>query len=236
MIGLLKMELTLESAFSPGGMVGHFSYLLLVISMMMRNISLLRILVIASAFVGIVYDWFWLRDPVGVFWESSLVVVNLVQLALLYWKNVTARFDVDEMSFLKGRLPGLSKGKSRQLLDLGRWTTLANHEVLTKEGEPVDALYYLATGSVDIYAAGKRVSQCRAGSFIGEMSVIDAIPASATTIVVSAARIWRIDADVFRRVLQKHPEIEREIEASFSRNFKEKLIATNLLIADGKVP
>lgn len=230
------MDLTLESAFSAGGLVGHFSYLLLVISMMMRNISLLRILVIASALVAISYDWFWLRDPVGVFWESTLVIVNLVQLTLLYWKNVTAKFDADEMTFVSGKLPGLSRGKSRQLLDLGQWATLDNHQVLTREGEPVDHLYYLATGAVDIYAGGKRVSQCRAGSFIGEMSVIEGLPASATTMVVSAARIWRIDAGVFRKTLQKHPEIEREIEASFSRNFREKLIATNMLIADGKVP
>ncbi len=230
------MELTFESAFSTGGLVGHTSYLLLVISMMMRNISVLRLFVIASAFVGISYDWFWLRDPIGVFWESMLVVVNLVQLGILYWQNFTARFDDHESRFLVSKLPGLSRGQSRKLLDKGSWRTLEEQTVLTREGELVDALYYLATGTVDVYANGKRVSQCHAGNFIGEMSVIDRVPASATTIVVSATRIWAIEADTLRAVLRRHPEVEREIEASFSRNFREKLIATNMLIADGKVP
>ncbi|MEO1158958.1 MAG: cyclic nucleotide-binding domain-containing protein, partial [Pseudomonadota bacterium] len=75
------MELTLESAFSTGGMVGHFAYLLLVVSMLMRRMFLLRIFVILSATIAIAYALFWLKDPIGVFWESLLVVVNAVQLA-----------------------------------------------------------------------------------------------------------------------------------------------------------
>ena len=47
------MELTLESAFSTGGLVGHFAYMLLVISMLMRRMIWLRIFVILSALVAI---------------------------------------------------------------------------------------------------------------------------------------------------------------------------------------
>lgn len=72
------MELTIESALSPGGLVGHTSYLLLVVSMLMRRMWLLRILVIASSLVAITYDMVWLKDPVGVFWESLLVSVNVI--------------------------------------------------------------------------------------------------------------------------------------------------------------
>ena len=67
------MELTLESAFSTGGMVGHLAYLLLVLSMVMRQMYLLRILVILSASIAIAYALFWLKDPIGVFWESLLM-------------------------------------------------------------------------------------------------------------------------------------------------------------------
>ena len=54
------MELTLESAFSVGGLVGHTSYLLLVVSMLMRRMFWLRVFVIASAIVAITYDAVWL--------------------------------------------------------------------------------------------------------------------------------------------------------------------------------
>lgn len=230
------MELTLESAFSTGGMVGHLSYLLLVISMMMRNISMLRILVIASALAGISYDWFWLKDPVGVFWESTLVLVNVIQLALLYWKNLTARFDSTELAFLNDKLPGLSRGKSRELLNTGRWEQAPEGTVLTRQGEKVRDLVYIASGAVDIVVGGSRVSQCHAGNFIGEMSILGDEPASATTVVTGNAKLWKIDESGLRRMIAKSPDIEREIEASFSRNFRDKLIHANFLISSGKVP
>jgi len=230
------MELTLESAFSTGGMVGHLSYFLLLISMMMRNISLLRVFVIASALVGICYDWFWLRDPVGVFWETSLVLVNAVQLCLLYWKNATARFNADELAFLNGKLPGLSRGKSRELLNMGHWEQVPDGTVLTRQGETVEELVYIANGTVEIQVDGNRVSLCHAGNFIGEMSILGSETASATTIVTGEAKLWKIDEKSLRRVIERSPDIEREIEASFSRNFRDKLIHTNFLIANGKVP
>lgn len=57
-------------------MVGHASYLLLVISMMMRLMTWPRLLVIA--FTAIAYDTIWLKDPVGVFRETLLVTVNII--------------------------------------------------------------------------------------------------------------------------------------------------------------
>ena len=47
------MELSLDSVLSPGGWVGHLSYFLLVLSMLMRHIGALRILAILSALAGI---------------------------------------------------------------------------------------------------------------------------------------------------------------------------------------
>ena len=104
------MELTLESAFSVGGLVGHASYLLLVVSMLMRTMFWLRILVIASACVAITYDAVWLKDPVGVFWETTLVLVNIVQIVILWRADRIARFTEEEQSFATTRLRGLSHG------------------------------------------------------------------------------------------------------------------------------
>ncbi|NKB45742.1 MAG: hypothetical protein GKS03_15840, partial [Alphaproteobacteria bacterium] len=86
------MELTLQSALSFGGMVGHMSYFLLFVSMVMRVMWVLRVLVILSALVGITYDIVWTKDPVGVFWETSLVVVNVVQLTIGWMQNRAEKF------------------------------------------------------------------------------------------------------------------------------------------------
>ena len=59
------MELTLASAFSQEGLLGHAAYVLLVLSMLMRTLLWLRLLVIASAILGISYAAFILGDPVS---------------------------------------------------------------------------------------------------------------------------------------------------------------------------
>ena len=102
------MELTLESALSPGAMVGHFAYLLLVISMLMRSITWLRIFVILSAIVALAYGAIWLNDPVTVFWEATLIVVNIVQIFLIWHANRSAQFNEDEKRLIAERLPTLS--------------------------------------------------------------------------------------------------------------------------------
>ncbi|MEZ5880409.1 MAG: cyclic nucleotide-binding domain-containing protein [Nitratireductor sp.] len=230
------MELTLESALSTGGLVGHLSYFLLVISMMMNRLSLLRVLVIASALTAIVYDWVWLRDPVGVFWETLLVTVNIIQLLILYWKNTNARFSDDELAFVRGKFPGLAKGKSRQLLNLGNWQEADNGTIITTEGVTAGRLTYISRGSVDVVVDGKRVAQCQPGDFIGEMTVLNGEPASATTLANGGVHLWQIEAEALRRILSRNPEIERELEASFARNYRDKLVHTNSLIAKGIVP
>ena len=230
------MELSLESALSAGGLVGHLSYLLLVISMLMNRLSLLRMLVIASALAAIVYDWVWLRDPVGVFWETLLVTVNIVQLLILYWKNTNARFSDDELAFVLGKFPGLAKGQSRQLLNLGDWQEAGDGTVITTEGVNAGKLTYVARGLVDVMVDNKKVAECGQGDFIGEMTVLNSEPASATTVVNGQAQLWCIDANVLSKILSRNPEIRREIDASFARNYKEKLINTNQLIAKGIVP
>ena len=71
------MELTLESALSPAGLLGHAAYILTVIAMLMRSMVWLRVLYLASSIVGIVYVGVWVHDPVGVFWRIVLIGVNV---------------------------------------------------------------------------------------------------------------------------------------------------------------
>ena len=230
------MELTLESALSSGGMIGHLSYFLLVLSMLMRRMTLLRLFAIGSALVGITYSIAILRDPVGAFWESLLITVNVGQLTLMHWSNVRARFNDAEVAFVDAKFPGLSKGKSRQLLDRGTWIEAPDGMVLTEEGRPSGALSYIAQGMVDIVARGVKVSECGTGDFIGEMTVLNNQPATARTIVRGGAQVWQISSRELREMVDRHPEIGREIDAAFARNYREKLIQSNHLIAKGIVP
>lgn len=224
------MELTLESAFSLGGLVGHLSYLLLVVSMLMRVMWVLRLLVIASAFAAIAYDLIWLKDPVGVFWETLLVVVNITQLAITYRQNRRATFTPREAAFVHSAFPGLNNTLKRRLLAKGAWAEAAPGTELITAGAPVTHLIYIAEGTAQVTIAGGIVNQSGPGDFIGELTVLDAAPATGTVTATEALRYWAIEGEALRRLVAANDDINQAVSASFHRHMLTKLLAANAQI------
>jgi hypothetical protein len=213
-------------------MVGHLSYLLLVISMLMRSLTTLRILVIASALAAITYDTVWLKDPVGVFWETLLVTVNVIQISWQWYVERRVRFSPEEAVFVDNRLRDLSRKDARRLLNMGLWVDGEAGTTLTTEGEPVRHLVYLTSGQVDIFCAGVKVGACVAGNFVGEMSVLNQSTASATAVVTQPSRYWLIRSEKLSKLRQDHPVIAAAIETGIARDLRKKIISANTARAD----
>lgn len=227
------MDFTLASALSPEGLLGHVAYVFLVVSMLMRTLLWLRIFVIVSALLGISYSAFVLGDPVSTFWETCLVLVNIAQLVLTHWRSLRARFTDDERSLIARHLPGLTRGEARALIDRGRWAVLERGARLAVEGQPVDHLSYIARGEVAVQVGGQRVALCRAGEFVGEMTALTGLPATATVIAEGPVTVWRIDAAHLREMTRRHDALSREIEAAFARSYRDKIVAMNRVVVAG---
>ena len=221
------MELTIESAFSTGGMVGHLAYLLLVASMLMRQMVFLRILVIASALVAIVYAFVWLNDPVSSFWESLLVTVNVIQLFITWRQNRSAQFTEEELAFATRHFRGLPPREQARLLQCGHWENLEIGRVMTTEGEHPDHLYFLSTGAAEVCVGDRVVATCEAGAYVGEMSYIAGRPASATVVVSEPARAWCIPRATLAKFDDTQPAWLSVIEAGIARDLRRKVIASN---------
>ncbi|MFZ1680267.1 MAG: cyclic nucleotide-binding domain-containing protein, partial [Rhizobiaceae bacterium] len=194
------MELTIESALSPAGLLGHSTYVLLVLSMLMRRMVWLRLLVIASAIAGILYASLILTDPVGTFWETLLIGVNIGQLCLTWWLDRTTQFNDRDAEMRLLHFEHLSPSRFRRLLSAGEWQTLPSGTSLTAEGTPVPALYFLRSGTAEVRVAGRKVARCDTGTFVGEMTVATGEPANAGVTLVEDAQVWRIDAARLRAI------------------------------------
>lgn len=219
------MELTLESAFSTGGLVGHLSYLLLVISMVLRVMWILRVLVIASALVAIAYDLIWLKDPIGVFWETLLIVVNVGQLSLLYFKNKFARFNEIEARLVNGLFPGLSKSLQRRILNAGVWVEANVGTVLTTEDKPLGEMFYLSSGVVEVRVNQNLVGLCQSGDLLGELTVLSGDPATATAMVAQHIKFWKISRQHLTALMESHEDISHAVQASIQRSMLAKIVA-----------
>lgn len=221
------MEFTLESAFSPSGMLGHSSYLLLVLSMLMRRLVLLRLLVIASAVAGISYSSFILTDPVGAFWESLLIVVNIAQLALGAWTDRATQFAGREAVFRELHFQKLPPRRLRRLLAAGEWTRVPAGTPLTQQGTPVPSLYYIAEGAAAVRVDGVRIGSCGAGTFVGEMTASTGEPAFASVVAEQEIEVWQVKADVLRSLVERVPEIGNALEAAVFRTLRSRLLERN---------
>lgn len=223
----MTLEDLLGPAFLSEGYVGHLSYLLLVISMMMRNMAALRLFVIASALTGIAYDLVWLRNPVGVFWEGLLLLVTLVQLIRLWHRDRRARFTDDEARMIAAWFKGASAGQHRLLLDMGRWENLPEGTILTREGERPDFLCFLSEGVARVEIDSQLVAEVGPGHFIGEMSLLDENRASASTHLAGPARLWRIERDKVERLRDTGSALWPVLEAAITLDMRAKIIAGN---------
>jgi CRP-like cAMP-binding protein len=222
------MHMTLDSAFSPAAFVGHAGYILLVLSMLMTKMLWLRIIAIGAGILQAIYYGVILHDPVGTFWETIFTLVNVGQLAIIAYRNRTARFSADERAFYDTAVPTLEAADARKLIAAGRWETAEPGTVLTREGENAPVLAFIVSGEIDISINGKKVGDCGAGSFVGEISVSSKMPASATATVRTPARYLGFDRAFVVQTLDKHGEIGNALELAFRHGLRDKLLRSNV--------
>ncbi|MCP3979624.1 MAG: cyclic nucleotide-binding domain-containing protein [bacterium] len=221
------MDLTLDSAFTGGGLVGNLSYLLLIASMAMRNILWLRILAIFSGIFGVAYDAIWLHDPVGTFWESSFTLVNLFQWAWLTYENRMKQLTPEEISLRERVFPALSVLDFRRLLDCGRSDDFRPGDALVLQGDPVRELFLILDGDAEIRNDGHPVSRCVPGDFVDEIGFFKEMPASATVAAGSSLRCMVFPVEAVRQLMARSHTLERGLNVALGSNLATKLIRNN---------
>ena len=217
------MELTLESALSPGGMVGNASYVLLILSMAMRRMFMLRVLAILSGIAGIAYDVIWLSDPVGTFWETCFTLTNIIQWLLLVREDRKLRLTQEEKVLWEKYFPDLQSTECKQLFLASKKVVGRAGDMLIKQGEPVSHIYIVLAGVVDIKLAGTKVSECGPGDLLGEMSFLTGDPATADSQLASDAQLLRVEQENLSTLIRSSDELGHSINKLISRNLVNKL-------------
>jgi CRP-like cAMP-binding protein len=221
----------LRTSFQGGAILGHLSYVFLILSMLMGKVVLLRLFALAAGLTGVVYFWVFLGDRVASVWEVLFIAANLFQVCLTAYRNRTARFDEDETFFRQSAVPGLPPADIRRLLGACGPKQADAGVTLIRENEVVGELIFIVSGDVEITVAGKPVAHCVRGQFIGEISVSNGGPATATAVAATPLRYLAFDAEAFRRVTSKHRHIGKEMELAFRSGLREKLVRTNAALA-----
>lgn len=202
---------------------GHFTYLLLILSMLMRRMVWLRSIAILAGLSKVVYRSVFVLDPVSVIWETIFVLVNIGELMLTWWLNRPPRLSAEQQVLRKDIAPYLSNTTLRSMLKGTTWQTAEDGAILTKEGEPVGGLIYIADGVCDILRDETPVARCGKGDFLGEMTWETGLPATATAQARGQVRYCWFERERLLKALRKHESLRYALQVAFNRNLIHKL-------------
>lgn len=99
-------------------------------------------------------------------------------------------------------------------------------EVIFREGEQGESLYYVVEGSVGIYAdygeAGEQLlTTLKKDDCFGEMAVIEAYPRSATAVALDPVTAFEVSSGEINEYFKKEPEMVTEIMRHLSSRIRE---------------
>ena len=99
-------------------------------------------------------------------------------------------------------------------------------EVLIKEGDDNNAVYLLRKGSVTVSkrVGGKEIvlNYVAAGNYVGEMALLSHQPRVATVTAASSTEAIEIDSAVFRKLLDRDPELRKRVENEYERRVSDR--------------
>ena len=177
--------------------------------------------------VSLLHDWNQASAIVNGLWIS----ISLVGLYRIYTSHRGLKFSEEEEDMRLAVLENMPKPLARLLLDAGDWVDLPKHHVLTREGQPVETLYFLSRGRALARAGGHLVGEVTSG-FVGEMSVLAGRPASATVFVEGRSRAFAVDGTRLRQLYQRDSDFMRALDQALSQDTGRKLRAANERMRD----
>jgi CRP-like cAMP-binding protein len=119
-----------------------------------------------------------------------------------------------------GLFRDLSDGERIELAAGLTRAPFARGEVLTRAGAEGHHLYVISSGTVSVRAddGGEEheLAKLSGGEFFGEMSLLTGAPRSATVVALTDVECYRLDAEVFQRLLSRREDLAEKVAQALS--------------------
>jgi ATP-binding cassette subfamily B protein len=106
---------------------------------------------------------------------------------------------------------GMTDRTLEAIADLTTEVAFGPGEVLVREGDAGDAFFVITSGAASVEQHGSTLRNLTAGDFLGEISLIDGMPRTATVTATSPVAALRLARNDFQRLIDEHPSIRLEL-------------------------
>ena len=125
---------------------------------------------------------------------------------------------------LLSAMPLFSTCNQRELAQVAALTVPAEFpagSVLTRQGAAGGIAFVIASGKAEVVRGGRRLATLGPGDVVGELSLIDGEPRSATVRALTDLEVLEISAEDLRRLLRKAPSVVRKLLEALSERLRE---------------
>lgn len=202
----------------------HAAAIVGVAALVFRDQLMLRALLIASTMLYIVYYVAVRGEPLwgAIFWSVVMIGGNAAMMLRIAFDRTKFGLCAEEERLFAEFGP-LTPGQFRALMALAEWRNAETSQILTREGAPVEKLYYVLDGAIGITKAG-RSFPIGAGAFIGEIAFLRSQPATATVTLEPGTRYVEWPARGLARLLDhRNGQLKVALHAIFNADMAAKV-------------
>jgi CRP/FNR family transcriptional regulator, cyclic AMP receptor protein len=123
---------------------------------------------------------------------------------------------------------GMSDHSVESIAELAADASFAAGAILVREGDPGDSFLIIREGSATVEQGGNPVRELGSGDFLGEISLIDGRPRTATVIASRPVDAWTIDRAGFTRLMDEYPSVRYELLNALTQRIRSSAPASSL--------
>jgi len=146
--------------------------------------------------------------------------------------KLSLRLPEAERELLRSVFTGLDDAQIARLLVAGRFNDIAKGTTLAEENKPLDTLFFICAGHVNVTIAGRKVAQLEKGNFVGEIAFLTEKPATATVVAEDSVRALVFERAELNRFFRTDAEVAGLIYQFLGRELAQKLKVSNIHISE----
>ena len=182
----------------------NIAYVLNLIGLAVKNILILRLLLISGQII-LIYTGYVRGNWIVMFWNSVFLVINMYRAILLLLERRPVKIPAELDDLYTENFYHMTDREFIRFWSLGKKRSVADGYVI-KAGEMAESVYIILDGQALVRNKSVTVAVLRRGGFIGEMSYVSNRPPSANVVTETPLELWEWKrTDLSRLKLKDHP-------------------------------
>ena len=131
--------------------------------------------------------------------------------------------EVEQIWRTENYLADLPEGDLRELASLAERKTYKHGEYIFQEGDPAEAVYAIAVGSVEILNTSHDypLRTLQADQVFGDLALMLDVPRTTSVRVLENTVIFAVNSEIFARILRNNPQVRISAEQKLARHPEE---------------